>query len=109
MTLSFDCRVYEKATPPPVPSAEKLKEEESNARFAKMKEEVLNTLHEIAPSSQNRTIHTTSHKLGTILFSYMQQAGINQLEAEQSGLNQNKPKMTNKCIKQLVPFFLFQL
>jgi hypothetical protein len=51
----------------------------------------------IAAKIHNRLIHTTSHKLGTMLLSYI---GISRGDAERSRLNQNKPnnpKMTNKC------------
>jgi hypothetical protein len=94
---SFDCRVERKTNSPLAPSAEKAKEGKNNARFTKIQEEALNTLHEIATNSQNRIIYTTSHKLGTILFSYMQQTGISQRDAEQSRIYRNKPKMTSKC------------
>jgi hypothetical protein len=84
MTSSFNCRVEMKANPPPVLSAEKSKEDKFKARLMKIQEEALHTLHEIATYSHNRPIHTTSHKLDTMLHSYMQQIGISQRDAEQS-------------------------
>ncbi len=99
MTLSFDCTVEKKADPPAAPSAEKLKEE-NKARFMKIKEEALHSLQEITTNSHSRPIHLTSHKLCTMLYSYMQQTGISQRDAEQSRLNQIKPKITSNAPTQ---------
>jgi hypothetical protein len=96
MTLSFNCRVEKKADPLLVPLAEKSKEEKNKARFKKIQEEAHRTLHDIATNSRSRPIHTTSHNLSTMLYSYMQQTGISQRDAKKSGLNQNKPKMISK-------------
>ena len=88
MTLSFDCRVVKRPTPPPN-KIDKLKEE-AKEKFTETQEEALKNLHEIATNFHIRPIHTTTNKLGTMLFAYMQHTGISQQNEEKS--NACKPK-----------------